>query len=116
MSTIDLKSKAVVNALQNATHIAAYANNASAKIKILKVISGADNVKVLVDQPAFESVDDDGVVTKHEKGVACVFASAASACAVFAEFVELFGDDQPQIIIKTRKTKKDKTVYFAEMV
>lgn len=90
------------NALSNADHIFAFCEEAT-PFKILDIVNGAENsCKAVVELK-------DGTI----KGL---FTDSSSAKNALHEVKAVFDADQPFILIKLKKTAKDQSVYYAEIV
>lgn len=87
------------NAIANAAHIFAFHEDAT-EFKILEVLDQGKNCKAIVQLK-------DGEI----KGL---YADAVSAVDSLKEFHSVFGSEGPFVLVKQRKTGKDKTVYFIE--
>lgn len=90
------------NALSNADHIFAYCEE-KIPFKILDIVNGAENSCKAVVQLK------DGTV----KGL---FTDSSSAKNALHEVKAVFDTEQPFILIQLKKTAKDQSVYYAEVL
>lgn len=90
------------NALSNADHIFAFCEE-KIPFKILDIVNASENSCKAVVQLK------DGTV----KGL---FTDSSSAKNTLHEVKSVFEDDQPFILIQLKKTAKDQSVYYAEVL
>lgn len=95
-----LDTKAVFNALANATHIFAFKEEGIA-FKILKLVITADACKA--------------VVMKEDGEIIGLFTDSKSAQSALQEVEAVFGDDQPFIKVNIKETAKKQSVYYVEV-
>lgn len=99
MSNLTAKQK--FNALANADHIFAYKEEAT-PFKLCDIVNSDQGCKAVVEL-------EDGTI----KGL---FTDSQSAKDALHEVLAVFGEDQPFIKVNMKKTKKDQSVYFVEIL
>ena len=99
MTTLTAKQK--FNALANADHIFAYKEE-STPFKLRAIVNAEQGCKAVVEL-------EDGTI----KGL---FTDSQSAKDALHEVMAVFDNDQPFIKVNMKKTKKDQSVYFVEIL
>lgn len=99
MTTLNARDR--FNALSNADHIFAFCED-KIPFKILDIVNGNNSCKAVVQ------LTDDTI-----KGL---FTDSSSAINALHEVKAVFDTDQPFILVKLKKTAKDQSVYYAEIV
>lgn len=99
MSKLD--PKVIFNALQDATHIFAFKEEKT-EFKILTVISSEDSTKAVVEL--------------RDGAIVGLFTDTASARSALLEVKNVFGDDQPWVIMKMKETAKKQSIYYIEVL
>lgn len=98
----NLNARDRFNALSNADHIFAFCEE-KIPFKILDIVdASANSCKAVVELK-------DGSI----KGL---FTDSSSAKNALHEVKAVFDNDQPFVLIKLKKTAKDQSVYYAEIV
>lgn len=95
-----LTAKEKFNALSNATHIFALKEEKVA-FKLIDVINGEEDTKAV-------AITEDGEVIG-------IFTDSKSAKSALNDVFNVFGEDQPFIVMNVKETKKGQSVYFAEV-
>lgn len=100
-NTPALDTKAIFNALANATHIFAFKEEGT-PFKLLKLVITDESTKA--------------VVMTEEGEIKGLFTDSASAKAALQEVQAVFGDEQPFIKVNIRETAKKQSVYYVEVL
>lgn len=100
MSNTTLTAKDKFNALSNADHIFAFAEE-KIPFKLLEIVNAEGSFKAIVQLT-------DGSI----KGM---FSDSPSAKNALHEVLAVFDNEQPVIKVLTKKTGKDKTIYYVEI-
>lgn len=95
-----LDTKAIFNALANATHIFAFKEE-RIPFKILKLVNTEDACKA--------------VVMKEDGEIVGLYTDSKSAKSALQEVEAVFGEDQPFITINIKETAKKQSVYYVEV-
>lgn len=90
------------NALSNADHVFAFCEEKT-PFKVLDIVNGEGSTCKAVVELADGSI----------KGL---FTDSSSAKNALHEVLAVFGDDQPLVLIKLKKTAKDQSVYYIEIL
>jgi len=101
MSIITVSAKDKFNALANAQHIFAFKEEGTA-FRLIDIINTDNGCKAVVQL-------EDGTIQG-------LFTDSNSAKDALHEVKAVFDQEQPLIKINMRKTKKDQSVYYVEVV
>lgn len=99
MTTISNKER--FNAISNAEHIFSYCDNGT-PLKILEVLPFGNNTKAIVQF--------------FDGKIAGLFTDAVSASGAINEAFTSFPSGDAYFMVKQKKTAKDKTIYFVELL
>ena len=101
MSLPKLDAKTKFNALSNATHIFALKEEKTV-FKLVEVISTDEGCKAIA-------------INKETGEIFGIFTDSKSATSALKDVIACFGDEQPEIVVNIKETKKGQSVYFIEV-
>ena len=101
MSQFNLSAKEKFNALANAQHIFAFKEEGT-PFRIVDIVNSEQGCKAVVQL-------EDGTYTG-------LFTDSQSAKDALHEVKAVFDNDQPLIKVMMKKTKKDQSVYYVEVM
>lgn len=99
--TVELTAKEKFNAYSNATHIFAFKEEGT-QFKILDYVDNGDSLKAVVLTEAGE--------------VKGLYTDSITGANAIKEVYNVFGDEQPFVVVNLKKTPKGASVYYIEVV